>query len=330
MATVNVSKPQIKINDKFEVIVKVHHLFGLMYYRYRDGKYKFRHFVISIMYQFFIFALIINFCTPCLLHQFDCHFKRTFLDNGYALWYWQGFCFCIIKNVVAIVSCLAFSFKGTKIRRLIEELRKFIHQIASGDQSLDASNVCKKLNVYMLVLHISIFGNFLAFELFHIITNQISGTVLIYVSISEFYSEALNFSADFFLIYFVTYLSIVYNLFICHLRCCAQYCLTYDDIKALKANLTTFGELVNKINELLCPSLLLIVAQITYETITCLYLIVRSFQVANVLATVYVPTVTGIVVCYLRLILLCYSGEHVTNQVNVILLLVSFYICFHN
>ena len=109
--TQSANEVDIKSIDKFDQIVNYHSVIGLIYYGY-NSKQSILKRIILICYQISIFAMILNFCTPCLIHTFDCRYKRlTFTEICFR----QVWLYFVIRNANSIISCVLFSLKGNVI-----------------------------------------------------------------------------------------------------------------------------------------------------------------------------------------------------------------------
>lgn len=106
----NISQSEQNL-DKFDLIIKVQRCYGLQHYKYNQKNSK-SYYILNVCYQLFIFAIIINFCTPCLIHNFDCHYKFLVLKYSYILSFRQIMFYFVIRNVNAIISSIIYSLKG--------------------------------------------------------------------------------------------------------------------------------------------------------------------------------------------------------------------------
>ena len=106
--------------DKFDLIVRIHRFFGLNYYFYNKFINKFI-LLFLILNQLLICGLILNICSPCLLHDFNCGRKHVMTASDYR----QMVIFMISRDLMAIISSIIYSIRGKQFRKIINDLRNY-------------------------------------------------------------------------------------------------------------------------------------------------------------------------------------------------------------
>ncbi len=243
----NVIKPFDKtINwDKFELIVKIQRYFGLSYY----GFYKSEKNILCIflfIYQIVIFGLMLNFCSPCLINDFNCLQMK---NDSFAIQKFQQIIIHLITRAfVVITSSLVYSFKGLHIKKTVNSLRKLLTEINGNktDSKLFRSLYWQILFFYLLVL-LTIMSYVVNLHKAH--KNGLIPAILI--SIAECYTEVLNTSTDFYVVYFTTYLVIIQKSFVNILKNLNNSPLTLRDLIWIKTKFDAIQALINRISALL-------------------------------------------------------------------------------
>jgi hypothetical protein len=288
--------------DKFELIVKIHRLFGLMYYAYYPTEKKCKYIFFSLN-QLIIFAIILCLSSPCLLIDFNCSdTKRT--------QHWLGFrqliIFLIVRNSIAIISSIIYSIKGSVFRQIIEDFRKLFNGLNK--------NQIKKSNAINLVLILTIF-QIIVITIAYVFTFQggieIPFFKVIILLISEAYLNILYFSTDFYVVYFITYLVLLQKLFIKELRDYRNVSLTVNDMKTIKSKLYSIQSMIDRISNLVSPLLLFVCGAIFNDLLSCLYFAMKT----NANLFLAITSYSGLIGFSIRLIIICFSAERLTTKV---------------
>jgi hypothetical protein len=309
----NVIKPFDKtINwDKFELIVKIQRYFGLSYYGFYNSEKNILC-IFLFLYQIAIFGIMLNFCSPCLLNDFNClHIKNRAFGT---LIFQQLIIHLITRAFVVITSSLVYSFKGLHLKKTVSGLRKLLTEINGNknDSKLFRSLYWHILFFYLLVL-LAIMGYVINFHKAH--KNGLIPAILI--SIAECYTEVLYTSTDFYVVYFTTYLVIIQKSFVNILKNLNNSPLTLRDVIWIKSKFDAIQALIDRISALLSPVLLFVCCSILYDSVTCLYTTIISLQKSYFFGTKYIAGNIGTFGFFIRLLIMCLSAERVIYQVII-------------
>jgi hypothetical protein len=309
----NIIKPFDKtINrDKFELIVKIQRYFGLSYYKF-DKSEKNILCILLFLYQIAIFGLMLNYCSPCLLNDFNClHIKNSASST---LIFQQLMIHLINRAFVVITSSLVYSFKGLHLKKTVNGLRKLFTEINGNknDSKLFRSLYWQILFFYLFVLF-AIMAYVVNLHKAH--ENALIPVILI--SIAECYTEVLNFSTDFYVVYFTTYLVIIQKSFVNNLKNFNNRPLSLRDIIWIKSKFDDIQVLIDSISALLSPILLLVCCSISYDSVASLYTTIISLQKSYFFGTQYIAGNIGVFGFFIRLLIICLSAERVIYQVII-------------
>jgi hypothetical protein len=309
----NVIKPFDKtINwDKFELIVNIQRFFGLSYYGfYKSEKNIF--YILLFIYQIVIFSLMLNFCSPCLINDFNClHMK----NDSFAIQKFQQITIHLITRAfVVITSSLVYSFKGLQIKKTVNNLRKLFTEINGNknDSKLFRSFYWQILFFYLLVF-LATMGYVVNLHKAHK-----SGLIpAILISIAECYTEVLYTSTDFYVLYFTTYLVIIQKSFVNILKNFNNRPLALRDLIWIKTKFDAIQALIDRISAFLSPVLSFVCCSILYDSVTCLYTTIVSLQKSYFFGTKYIAGNVGFFGFFTRLLIICFSAERVIYQVII-------------
>jgi hypothetical protein len=193
------------------------------------------------------------------------------------------------------------------MKELIERLRKLAQNYANNRQVLNKKS---KPFIYIVVIFHSILFFWLIFG-FVPIAYKINFYWLI---ISEFYSNFFIHLTDFFVMYFTNYIVIIQQLFNDKLKHLyeSEITLTSSDVKNLKKQFFEIQSLINSLNNILSPLLLIIFGHFTYEGIVTILLTFRALTNENY----YILTsIIGLAIVIIRLLTICFCAEKINNQV---------------
>jgi hypothetical protein len=296
--------------DIFDIIVRVHSIFGLKYYGYYEAEKKWK--IIShALHQIIIYSLILYLCSPCLINDMNCIKSiKSLTDKSFR----QIMIYLVIRNSIVFLSMITFSLRGKKFRKLVEDFRKLfsiLHKRANGRQLFK-----------VIYISIIIFCSFTIFEsivlsaFFHS-EKRVLSLKTIYLFIAELHLTIIHFSTDFYVLYFTCYLVILQKLFKYELK---EYknqrkILTEKLLAEIKFKLDSIQSLIESISKLLSPILLFICGAIFYDLVSCLYFTIKSIEFSTYLKAKYLPPNFGLFGNTLRLICICYCAERLVFQV---------------
>jgi len=222
------------------------------------------------------------------------------------------FLMIIIRIFVSILSNFIFSFKGKQLKEIIERLRN----LASN---LDTNNILNrelKINRYYFYLSFGFQASFsVYFSLYF-------GDIFFYAFFEELFLFVPYYLSEFYAIYLTTYLSIIQEFFNSHLKQNYSKLLTCDDINQIKKNFVEIQSLINKINKLLSPTLLLICGILAYEIMNSFYFTFFAVKYIDSLPfSDIIPAIIGLTIALFRLSLLCFITERITLKAIIKFLL---------
>jgi len=297
--------------DKFELIVKIQRFFGLSYYGFYKSEKNILY-VFLFIYQMVIFGLMLNFCSPCLINDFNClHLKN---DSFGIQKFQQIIIHLIIKDFIAITSSLVYSFKGLHLKKTVNGLRKLLTEINNNknESKLFRSLYWQILLFYFLVL-LGIIGYII--NLHKVYKKGLIPAILI--SIAECYTGVLYTSTDFYVVYFTTYLVIIQKSFVNHLKNFINSPPSLRDIIWIKSKFDDIQVLIDRITAFLSPILFFVCCSILYDSVTCLYTTITSLQKSYFFGTKYIAGNFGTFGFFIRLLIICLSTERVIYQVII-------------
>jgi hypothetical protein len=293
-----------KVNDAFDFIIKIHKFFGIAYYGY-DSDRTLRQYLLylfQILYQICIYIAII-WLNKLWLDKSMANNRDFFTNPG-----GNSFIINIIISIcISITNSIVYSLKGKQMKELIERLRKLSQNYANNRQVLNKKS---KLIVYIVVIFHSIL---LLWFIFGFV--PIAYIIKFYwILIGQFYSIFLVHLTDFYVIYFTNYIVIIQQLFndiLKHLYE-SEITLTSSDVKYLKKQFFEIQSLINTLNNILSPLLLIIFGYFTYEGIVSILLTLRALS--NFKDFILTSTI-GLAIIIIRLFTICFCAEKINNQV---------------
>jgi hypothetical protein len=296
--------------DIFDLIVRVHSIFGLKYYGYYEAEKKCK--IIShALHQIIIYSLILYLCSPCLINDINC--KKSIMsstDKSFR----QIMIYLVIRNSIVFLSMITFSLRGKKFRKLVEDFRKslsILHKRANGRQ------LFKVIYISIIIFcSFSIFESILLSVFFHS-EERVLSLKTIYLFIAELHLTIIHFSTDFYVLYFTSYLVILQKLFKSELK---EYnnqriIITEKSLANIKFKLDSIQSLVEKVSKLLSPILLFICGAIFYDLVSCLYFTIKSIEFSAYFKAEYLVPNFGLFGNILRLICICFCAERLVFQV---------------
>ncbi len=296
--------------DIFDSIVSVHRFFGLKYYGFYESEKKWK-IIFHASHQIFIYSLILYLCSPCLINDINCVKSIKILNNKS---FRQLMIYLVIKNSLVFLSMITFSLRGKMFRKLIEDLRKLfskLHHKSNGRQ------LFKAIYISIIILYsILIFFSIVLSVFFHS-DEKVLSLKMIYLFMTELHSEVNHFSADFYVVYFASYLVILQKLFKSELKefNTQRKVLTEKSLAEIKFKLHSIQSLIERISKLLSPILLFVFGVISYDLVTCLYFTIKSIELSTFLRGSYSTANIGLFVHTLRLICICVFAERLVFQV---------------
>jgi hypothetical protein len=297
--------------DKFELIVKIQRYFGLSYYGFDEAEKNILY-IFLFVYQIAIFGIMLNFCSPCLLNDFNClHIKNRAFGT---LIFQQLIIHLINRAFVVITSSLVFSFKGLHLKKTVNSLRKLFTEI-NGNKN--ESKLFRSLYWQILFFYLFIFLAIISYviNLHKAHKNGLFPAILI--SIAECYTEVLYFSTDFYVLYFTTYLVIIQKSFVNILKKFNNSSLSSRDLIWIKTKFDDIQDLIEKISALLSPILLFVCCSILYDSVASLYTTIISLQKSYFFGTKYIAGNVGVFGFFIRLLVICLSAERVIYRVII-------------
>jgi len=306
---VSISENNFKF-DKFDLMITIQRFFGLTYFGYYESEKKWK-LIFYFLNQLIIYSIILNFCSPCLINQFNCtpsNRQKNWL--GFS----QAIAYIIVRNSISILSSIIYSLKGKVFRGIIHDLRKLFIELSNRRNHIQIS---KPWNLSIIFIYCVI----LICITTHVITFH-KGSVLdffkiIMISISESFLQVLNFSTDFYIIYLITYLVLIQKLFIIKLRKYQSVLLTEKDIKAIKAKYNAIQSMIETISNLLSPMLFFVWGAIFNDLLTSLYFTMDSIQKSNYALKRNIASFSGVIAFSIRLITIYFSAEKTVIKVWV-------------
>jgi hypothetical protein len=132
--------------------------------------------------------------------------------------------------------------------------------------------------------------------------------------ISEFYSNFFIHLTDFYVIYLTNYIVIIEELFNDKLKHLYEsgITLTSSDVKNLKKQFFEIQSLINNLNNILSPLMLIIFGCFTYEGIVTILLTFRALTYYNYLIF---TSIISLAIIIIRLFTICFCAEKINNQV---------------
>jgi hypothetical protein len=233
------NKNNFLAGDGFNILIGFHRIFGILYIGF-DSKQSYLKQVLLIIYGLFIWSIVFIFNTPCLL---VCSLKKEQIGSIYSFYFFNFF--FISFNFVNIFTAIIFSIRGLRFRKLIEKLRKF----AINDKSLIHLKILVYLNVTILITIIIVKS-----ILFGIRLNNFS----VFRIIEDSASEVLLDQTGFLLIYFSLYVTSIIQEFNAKLKHSFSSRNYVYNFKQLRNTIANTQKIINKINRILSPCLLLI------------------------------------------------------------------------
>jgi hypothetical protein len=214
--------------DKFELIVKIQRFFGLSYYGFYKSEKNILY-IFLFLYQFAIFDLMLNFCSPCLINDFNCLDIKNdaFGDQKFQ----QLMIHLTNRAFVVITSSLVYSFKGLHLKKTVNDLRKLFTEI---NDKKNESKLFRSLYWQILFFYIIISFAIMAYVIGLHKAHKNGLIPAILISIAECYTEVLYASTDFYVVYFTTYLVIIQKSFVNILKNLNNSPLTLRDLVWIK------------------------------------------------------------------------------------------------
>jgi hypothetical protein len=293
-----------KVNDAFDFIIKFHKFFGIAYYGY-DFDRTLRQYLLylfQILYQVCIYIVII-WLNILSFDKFMANNRNFFANAG-----GKSFLIDLIISIcISITNSIVYSLKGKQMKELIERLRKLAKNYANNRQVLNKKS--KPIVYIMVIFHAILLFCFIS--AFVPIAYKIN---LYWLLISKFYSSIFIHLTDFYVIYFTNYIVIIQQLFNDKLKHLyeSEITLTSSDVKNLKKQFFEIQSLINSLNNILSPLLLIIFGHFTYEGIVTILLTFRALTNENY----YILTsIIGLAIVIIRLLTICFCAEKINNQV---------------
>ncbi len=295
-----------KVNDVFDLIITIHKFFGIAYYGY-DSDRTLRQYLLylfQILYQICIYIAII-WLNKLFLDQSIANNRDFFANAG-----GNSFLISLIISIcISIINSIVYSLKGKQIKELIERLRKLAQNYANNKEVL--SKKSKPILYTVVIFHSILFLWFICG--FVPIAYKIN---FYWFLISVFYSNFFIHLTDFYVIYFTNYIVIIEELFNDKLKHLYEsgITLTSSDVKNLKKQFFEIQSLINNLNNILSPLLLIIFGFFTYEGIVTILLTSRALKHYNYLYLIF-ASIINIAIIIIRLFTICFCAEKINNQV---------------
>jgi hypothetical protein len=288
------NKNNFLANDGFNILIGFHRIFGILYIGF-DSKQTYFKQVLLIIYGLFIWSIVFILNTPCLLVCF----RKTGSDYSF---YFFNFVLTSL-NVVNIFTAIIFSIRGLRFQKLIEKLRK----LAINNKSFKHLKIFVYLNVTILIIIIIVksilFGiHFNYFYVFKIIEDSAT--------------EVLADQTQFLLIYFSLYVTSIIQEFNSKLKHSFSSTNCVYNFKQLRNTIVNTQKIINKINHILSPCLLL-----TFSLSTVIIIFFCSFPYkslatdSQIQGNIFLPYSIMIAT---RLLLCCVFVDRMNQKVSYI------------
>jgi hypothetical protein len=293
-----------KVNDAFDLIITIHKFFGVSYYGY-DSDRTLRQYLLylfPILYQICIYIAII-WLNKLSFYNLIANYRDIFANTG-----GKSFLIDMIISIcISITNSIVYSLKGKQLKELIERLRKLAQNYANNREVLNKK--LKPMLYIVIIFHSILFFCFVPG--FVPIAYKIN---FYWPLISEFYSSLFIHLTDFYVIYFTNYIVIIQELFNNKLKHLyeSEITLTSSDVKNLKKQFFEIQSLINSLNNILSPLLLIIFGYFTYQGIVIILLTFRALTNAN---DYIFPSIISLAIIIIRLCTICFCAEKINNQV---------------
>jgi hypothetical protein len=277
------NKNNFLADDGFNILVGFHRIFGILYIGF-DSKQTYFKQVLLIIYGLFIWSIVFIFNTPCLL---VCFLKKEQIGSVYSFYFFNFVLTSV--NVVNIFTAIIFSIRGLRFQKLIEKLRKF----SINNKSLIHLKIFVYLNVTILITIIIVksilFG--IRFDYFYV-----------FKIIEDSASEVLADQTQFLLIYFSLYVTSIILEFNTKLKDSFSSINCVYNFKELRNTIVNTQKIINKINRILSPCLLLTFSLRTVGIIFFCSSLYKSFAddshlPVNFYLSILIMKVTRLLVC---------------------------------
>jgi hypothetical protein len=239
------NKNNFLADDGFNILVGFHRISGILYIGFHSKETYLKQ-VLLIIYGLFIWTIVFIFNTPFLLDWF---LKKEQIGIAHSF-YFLNFVL-IILNIVNIFTAINFSIRGLRFQKLIEKIRKF----AINNKSLRNLKILVYLNVTILIALIIVKSILLRipFNYFYV-----------FKIIEDSASEVLVDQTGFLLIYFSLYVTSIIQEFNEKLKQSFSRTNSVYNFKELRNTIVNTQKIINKINRILSPCLLLIFSLNTF------------------------------------------------------------------